>query len=65
MNCIYFVFETELDVISWICGACNPADIEKRPNSTLTDAVVLMMATGKSHIDLSSFKFKSRHKRLG
>lgn len=51
VSCIRFKFETESDVMGWIPGNCNPADIGTKLSSPLTDAVVLMLATGRSQID--------------
>ena len=65
VNFIRFTLETLLNVMGWIRGTCNPADIGIKPNSALTDAVVLMLATGKINVDLSSCETRSPQKRLG
>lgn len=58
-------FETELDVMGWIRGSCSPADVGTKPNSPLTEPVVLMFATGKISIDFSSCESRSSEHRLG
>lgn len=64
VNCIRFVFKTKLGFMGWISGSCNPADIGTKQNSSLTDAVTLMLATGCIPVDLSSAEVKSHRKRL-
>ena len=51
VNCIPFIFETELDVMGWIKGTFNPSDVGTKPKSSLKDAVVLMFATGTPQLD--------------
>lgn len=65
VNCIRFTYETELDVLGWISGQVNIADVGTKENSPLTDALVLMLATGRITVDLSSQETKSYDKRLG
>lgn len=65
VNCIRFMFETELHTMGWIRGSVNPADIGTKPNSPLTSAVILMLATGRIQIDLSSCEKQSRDRSLG
>lgn len=68
VNAIWFLFKTELDMMSWVPGSCNPTNVRTKPGSQLTDAVALMLvmlATGKLQIDLSSRDKKSRGRRLG
>lgn len=65
VNCIRFIYETELDVMGWIRGMVNAADIGTKENSPLTEAVVLMFATGVITLNLSSQETKPYDKRLG
>ena len=65
VNCIRFIFETSLDLMGWIRGTVNRADVGTKPNSTLTETVVLILATGKFNIDLSSLETRSHNKSLG
>lgn len=62
---IHFVFETERDTMGEIRGSCSPADDGTKPNSPLTHAVALMLATGRIHVDLSSCETKSRNRSHG
>lgn len=65
VNSIRFIYETALDIMGWIKGSCNPADIGTKPNSPLIEAVILMLATGKITVDLSSQETRSHDRRLG
>lgn len=65
VNCIRCTFETTLEHMGRIKGTFNPADIGTKMNTALTDTVVIMFATGKIQVDLSSCESKSRNKRLG
>lgn len=65
VDCIVFVYKTELDFMGWIRESCNPADVGTKPNSPLAEPVVLMLVTGKISIDLSSSESRYSEYQLG
>lgn len=64
VNCIRFVFETKIDSKGWTRGSCNPLDVGTKPSRPLTDAVALLLVTGRIHADLSVCKTKSSNCNL-
>lgn len=65
VNCIRFTYETVLDVFAWIRGNVNIADVGTKKNSALTDALSVILATGKFDIDISCIETRSNIRDVG
>ena len=60
-----YYFETVIDSFAWISGSLNIADVGTKTNSPLTDTLVLSMASGIFHVDLSKCEVSNRDKSYG
>lgn len=60
-----FFFETLINVFAWIAGSKNPADIGTKRDSSLTEARILILATGVLQIDLKECEMSHRDKSYG
>ena len=66
VNVIRFDFETKaVDSMVWIPGRTNLADPGTKRDSALTEALQLLLLTGKIPIDLSESEVRSSDRPLG
>ena len=66
MNVIRFDFETKaVDQLVWIPGRTNLADPGTKRDSALSEALQLLLYTGKIPIDLSEAEVRSSNRPLG
>lgn len=65
VNHIQFLFETKLCVMRLLCSPCNMANMGTKPNSLLTDAVMLMFTDAKIPIDLLLCDTKASVRQFG
>ena len=66
VNVIRFDFETKaVDQLVWIPGRTNLADPGTKRDSTLSEALQLLLYTGKIPIDLSEAEVRSSNRPLG
>lgn len=65
VNCISTMRKTELDSMGYILGSCIHVNFDNKPNRSLTDALALMLVTGRLHLDISSCGRKLSNRSLG
>lgn len=60
VNLIRVNFETSIDVFVWIYGSLKPVEVGTEKERTLTDLLVLTLATGIIQIDCTGYEFSNR-----
>ena len=65
VNSMRLYFETVIDIFVWIEGSLNIADVGTKQGSSLTDSLVLTLATGNLQTDLSNCELSRRENSYG
>lgn len=65
VNSISYYFETSIDVIGWMSGSLNIAEVSTKQGSEFTYVLILTLAAGMLQVNMASSGLNKRDKSYG